>query len=247
MTTGLDEPVVSALQDYVFLLDRGYPETPTLKLVGDRYRLSREVRMMLYRGACSRSVAEMRAAKRATPGRGVTVHVDGYNVIFTIVNYLQGKLVFRSLDGFVRDVGGSHGRVPRRELFLQAADVLSRGLASLSLEESVVHLDEPVSHSKEHRAALAEALSAMDPRARCVLSDSVDQILRAMGGRPAHGSEASSREALVVATSDSHIIEKVEVGVFDLGAYLLEREFAPRYTDLCEYLAAAGNRQSVKR
>jgi hypothetical protein len=42
--------LLAAARDYRWLLDRGYPQSASLKLVGDRYRLERDERLVLFRG-----------------------------------------------------------------------------------------------------------------------------------------------------------------------------------------------------
>ena len=47
-TEVLDDTFIAAARDYRMLLDKDYPLDASLKLVGDRYRLSHNGRMMLY-------------------------------------------------------------------------------------------------------------------------------------------------------------------------------------------------------
>jgi len=42
-----------AVKDYFFLQNKAYPEKASVALVGDRYRLSKEERMVLFRGITS--------------------------------------------------------------------------------------------------------------------------------------------------------------------------------------------------
>ena len=49
-----------ACRDYYYLIDRNYPERGTLKLIGDRYRLSGDQRTVLYRGISSQERSDMR-------------------------------------------------------------------------------------------------------------------------------------------------------------------------------------------
>ena len=99
----------NAIEDLVFLLDRQYPKKSAIELVGNRYQLDSDERMVLYRGVFDTEGMKERLRKRVeTPVTG-RVLIDGYNVLITIESYLKGKLVFRSLDTFVRDVSGMYG------------------------------------------------------------------------------------------------------------------------------------------
>jgi hypothetical protein len=50
MTYVADQEFTSACRDYFYLIDKNYPERGSLKIVGDRYRLSGDQRTILYRG-----------------------------------------------------------------------------------------------------------------------------------------------------------------------------------------------------
>jgi hypothetical protein len=54
---------ISACKDYAYFINRCYPERGTLKLVGDRYRLTRDERTILYRGISSGERSSLRKAK----------------------------------------------------------------------------------------------------------------------------------------------------------------------------------------
>ena len=75
-----------ALKDYFYLIDRSYPEKGSLKLVGDRYMLSTDLRNLLYRGVTSRENSKQRSARLVDTPHAPLI-IDGYNVLFTLLNY----------------------------------------------------------------------------------------------------------------------------------------------------------------
>ena len=81
-----------AARDLAYLLDRGYPERASLKLVGDRFGLNAEERELLLRATVPRPKALSRRQKRvkARDLRGVRVSVDGFNVLATLAHALRG-------------------------------------------------------------------------------------------------------------------------------------------------------------
>lgn len=92
------------LKDYFYLINRGYPEKGSLKLVGDRYKLSKEFRTILYRGVCSSESSANRSRKIINVADSELM-IDGYNVLFTLLNYRLGRFVFISTDSLCRDAG----------------------------------------------------------------------------------------------------------------------------------------------
>jgi hypothetical protein len=234
-----------AVRDYRFLLDGGYPEKQVQKLVGDRYRLSKDLRMVLYRGVLPPKTARRNAAKRIErrglddvvgfrtasggveenpaggPGGGegaFRLMVDTYNVILTCMNYLLGKAVFIADDGFVRDIGGAHGRITDTEEFRRAAGLVLEYLSGERIPFEMV-LDKPVSNSGRHRRIIEEVASVRGVECPTVLSDSADRhILERTRG--------------AAATSDSAVIVGAAVPVFDLAGAVIRGRFSPELFDL---------------
>lgn len=199
----------SAAADYLFLLNRGYPENPAVRLIGDRYRLSREERIMLFRGLSPTKKAEERRKKLVPEPCSREIHVDGYNVFFTILNYRQGKRVFLSSDGFLRDAGGVHGRISDQTLLREILRGVIFFLRERNVETVRIYLDAPVSRSGEHGALIRQLLPAAGLAGSPVLCDSADYCLKA--ARPACAS-----------TSDSGIIDALGCGIYDLARSFLE-------------------------
>src|SRR5512145_134791 len=101
----LTDSFSQACTDYFYMVDHHYPERSVLKLVGDRYLLSGDQRTVLYRGISSLKRSSLRNAFLTKDTGGKQLIVDGYNVLFTLLNYRLGKITFVSTDGIVRDAG----------------------------------------------------------------------------------------------------------------------------------------------
>ncbi len=144
-----------AASDYAYLLDRGYGEKPTRRLVGDRYRLTGAERTALLRGVYPAEEAERRRKRLTVEPTGV-LWIDGYNVLFTIRNVRHGRPVVLARDGFLRDVAGSRKR-PSDSCELEA---LIRELCGVALpagvQSVVIFLDQFFPGSGQHAARLRE-------------------------------------------------------------------------------------------
>ena len=139
-----NETFRKALADYFYLIDRGYPEKGSLKLTGDRYKLSSGLRTLLYRGVTSSEDSEKRRTRITNKPRDLLI-IDGYNVLFTLLNYRLGRLVFISFDNICRDNGSLFGKIKDEELFTDCTVFLEEYLRNLTGLEIVLYLDEPVS------------------------------------------------------------------------------------------------------
>ncbi|MCD4730306.1 MAG: DUF434 domain-containing protein, partial [Bacteroidales bacterium] len=80
-----------ATADYFSFLQKEYPQKAILKLVGDRYKLSRVERSMLYRGIAVEKENISRKSKlvKELPADSMLV-IDGLNQILAIASYLNG-------------------------------------------------------------------------------------------------------------------------------------------------------------
>lgn len=210
--------LLSAAADYLLLLDKDYPERPSLGLVGDRYRLDRDERMALFRGVAGTARSVERRKKLVGFPAADELHLDAYNVLFTILNYRQGRKVFVSSDGFLRDAGGSHGRIGDNELFLELMEDFVDFLASRGLRGLWFYLDSPVSHSAEHAAGLREAIAAAGVAGGCELYESADFGLK----------RASPPCA---ATSDSAIIDALSCPIYDAARDFLSERYSPDFPE----------------
>ncbi len=226
----LSPPFPEAARDYRLLLDRGYPSAASLKLVGDRYALDKETRTVLFRGVLSESRSGAIAGRivRALPP-GARLAVDGYNVLFTLLNYRRGHPLFLGTDGLLRDAGGAHGRVSDEGIFRDCARAAAERLADLGVAYAEVYLDAPVSGSGSHAAALRDLLAEAGLAGRVDLAASADPRVRDFEA----GYAAGQAEGFA-ATSDSAVAETARSPIFDLARDVLEARYGARFPDLGE-------------
>lgn len=224
----------AAARDYRWLLDRGYPSSASLKLVGDRHRLSAEERLVLFRGIDAEAPSALRRGRIATQIEGRTLLLDAYNVAFTLVHYLVGKPCFIATDGLLRDAGANYGRVPREELLARAFDELAAFIREKGADSVEAVLDAPVSRSAEHAIWLRRSLETAGLLARVELARSADGAIIA---RVASTDESPESPASpLVASSDSALVARVPA-VYDLARLLLERRYGAVFCDLGALLA----------
>lgn len=210
-----------AKRDYLFLLEKKYPQKGILKLIGDRYALSGKERTMLYRGITTRKKAAGRKKKLALVKevKGKQLLVDGYNVMITIGSYLNGNTLFVSNDNLLRDAAEMHGKVFRKILLDQVLELLLDYLKHLGIRHCIIYFDKPVSRSGELAAKLSELLGSTGIKGYAETADSPDYMLK------------QSRKGFI-ATSDSSIIDTSPLKTFDLARHLLRKKYSPDFIDL---------------
>lgn len=218
----------AAISDYALFIGLGYPVNGVLKLVGDRHRLSGTERNVLYRGVVSSRVAAARARRRIEPPAGVppgaALAVDGHNVLFTVVNYLQGRTAFVSVDGYMRDAGNPARRLRAGADFERAVVELGACFRSLKAARIDVYFDEPVTYSKDHIGLARRLWTDLDGLSLHLVR-SADQELKADPGD-------------VLVTSDSTLIDATSVPVADFARWIVEDGLGARLPDLGEYVGS---------
>jgi hypothetical protein len=218
------EAFLNGLRDYFYLINRNFPEKGTLKLVGDRYRLNGDQRTILYRGITSEEKAGRRTARLSCEMKDKYLLIDGYNVLFTLLNYRLGRIVFISNDRIVRDAGSLHGKLREENLFQETLDVLFDFFSEDKPSFVHFYIDSPVSLSNFHNRIINEKIRKNAISGICEIVKSPDQSLKK------HGEG-------IIATSDSVIIDKTSNGIIDLPHLVLKSKFRARLFDLNEILA----------
>jgi len=228
----VSDDFIKACRDYFYLVDRHFPERGVLKLVGDRYRLSGDQRTVLYRGITSRRRSLVRKELLTSNISGSRILIDGYNVLFTLINYRFGKITFVSTDEILRDAGSLHGKLKDYSTLASCIDLLGNHLAVKKPARAEVYLDSPVSHSEKHGLMIKEKLDACGIAGDAYVLRSADWALR-------QGADC------ILATSDTGIIEKAMLPVADLPREILAETYHAEFLQLDKLLSAEIIKDSV--
>jgi hypothetical protein len=219
MKSGFPDEMRTAAEEYLWMLTRGYPQQSSLKLVGDKFMLPREMRQVLYRGISAADKAGRRQSRLASFTKGSRILVDVYNVLFTINNYLLGKTVFISNDGILRDAGEMRGRIVNKPVFTRSICLMLDVLKLWKQGSFLLYLDAPVSHSGRLSMELSKDMIQMDIEGEAFAVPSADdQLIR--------------EDADAICTSDTAIIDRTRANVIDLPRFLLEMYFKPEFPSL---------------
>jgi hypothetical protein len=138
-----------AAEDLTWLLNRGYPKTSALKMVGNRFALRERQRIAVMRSTCDdESLARrQRTICNADSLDGHSLLLDGYNVLTTVEAALAGGVLLLCRDGTLRDMASMHGTFRRVEETAPAIELAGRTLAEFAIQDCYWLLDQPVSNS----------------------------------------------------------------------------------------------------
>ncbi len=216
-----------AVDDLLYMLERDYPKRSSIEIVGNRYRLGSDERMMLFRGVFKDSECRERMKKRVDPKKKIKERcvIDGYNVFITLESFLSGRMVFRSLDGWVRDISGVYGNYTFGSLTVRAAGLILDFIKNcIEQGPSVfIYLDYPVSKSGEFAQFLRDLLVKEDLVAHVEVVKSPDVRI------------VKEHKKDIIATSDTVLIDKTEACV-DVPAYLICDHMGKNIVDLIGFM-----------
>ncbi len=208
------ETLRTAIDEYAWLLSRGYAGQATLKLVGDRHQLTARQRKAMYRCTCTKAAQADRRARCVASQQlhGHNLQIDGFNLLITIETALAGGVVFVGRDGAHRDLASVHGSyrtVAQTELAVRRIGAYLQRVGSVA-----VHwwLDRPVGNSGRLRAQLLELAGQHAWPWTAELIDNPDRAL----------AEAQD----TVATSDAWILDNCRAWV-DLAGEMIRDPVDP--------------------
>jgi len=209
----LETKVFEAARDLRYLLERGYHRESALKLIVDKYQLSTNQRLLLYRAVYDSSTAANHKQKIITSDkiRGSKLAMDGYNVLITVESGLRGGLLVLCDDGFIRDISAVHGKYKMTNMTEKALSIILKAVQELKPAETNFFYDAQVSKSGQ-------------------LASQVRRTLRSAGlTGSAYAVERADISTLdfgdIVATSDSVLISKAEA-VFDIAGEILKKNYS---------------------
>lgn len=198
MFDALKEPIY----DLRFLLDRGYNKDSAIRVVADKYRLTKKERNFLLRAIFSKKEAEEHRKKLTKSVKARDLVVDGYNVLITVESFLKNKELFLSDDGFVRDVSATFGKYRISRTTPKAAEKILNALKAHRPRSVTFIFDSQVSFSGELCKMFRERMSEIGIKGDASTAENADYTII----------EANK----IVSTSDRAIIKKAE-RVLDLA------------------------------
>jgi hypothetical protein len=201
-----------ACATYKLLREKGYPENATLKLVGDRHRLSRLQRNCLFRGVIMQQPADERRKKIVAPASlsGQALGLDWYNVLITVESYLRGQVLFLADDGVTRDASATHGSYRAGALTVRALDEIVNEIMLRGPSRVDVYVDMPIAFSGRMAEDVRTRLAGLPCPSNVELAANADFPLKTYAG--------------IVASSDSVVLDSC-TRVVDLARAVLEGRF----------------------
>lgn len=204
-------PVFSeALDDFCFLLGRGYTEHVAVEFVGNRYTLNKRQRNAILRISASAEQVQRRKASEVGVRalKGAEIEIDGFNLLILLESALSGGYIFKGRDGTCRDLSSVHGSYKRVVQTQNAIVMAGNALQKSKVSRVKWYLDKPVSNSGMLKSMLIEISREHHFEWQVFLVNNPDKNL--------------SKSKAIVVTSDSVILDQVSQW-YNLGRILIEQ------------------------
>ena len=197
-----------AVADYSLLLTKEYPEKAGLKLVGDKFELTKRQRLAVMRSSCSDAKLAERLARQIQPAElaGRNILIDGYNILITIEAALSGAFVFIGRDGCMRDLAGLHGTYRKVNETIPAIELINNALTELNAKNVCWLLDKPVSNSGRLKKIIESQTINAELEVTLVNNPDTELI----------------QTEKIVATSDSVVLDKTKLWV-NLTKFIIDQ------------------------
>lgn len=214
--------VKQAFQDVIYLLERGYHKNSSLNFVTSRYLLTSLEKNIIFRTAVPIQLREKFLKKHVSSLKDEEVGIDGFNLLITVEKILQGSnLLFKGLDGFLRDVTGVYGKYSTSELTTQTMNFIIASLEKLEIRKAVFLLDRVVSHSGE----LVSKFRKMNPK------NFIWEV------QTSHYTDIELLDYDLVLSHDSEVAKKANK-IFDLPLWMVSQQPSlATYTDTYQWLS----------
>lgn len=195
-----------AAEEVLFLQNRSYPMTSAVRFIGDHYQLSERQRLALARTISPLASVVERKSRQVTDISGETIYIDGFNVIIGLEIACSQSMLFRCMDGTVRDLAGLHGTyrlIPQTD---EGIRMLIKALSDLKVSKAVIYLDKPVSNSGRLKQRIYDLAEDIPFELEVLTEDAVDSILKT---KP------------VIASADAVILDECSKW-FNLNRYIVD-------------------------
>jgi len=167
-----------AAEEVYYLLNHGYPVKGATRFVGDHYMLSERQRLALARTVSPEDKINSRTNRRQNSIAGRTIFIDGFNVIIGLEIAFSNSMLFKCMDGTIRDLAelrGTYRLIPETDFAVKA---LLATLEKQKIAKAVIYLDKPVSNSGRLKQKIFEYAVNQNYEVEVLVENAVDYELK---------------------------------------------------------------------
>lgn len=190
--------IKEAVSDMSFLLERGYGESSSCELVGNRYKLNKRQQQAIKGMSAAESAVKSRNLKQLEKHTlsEKEIIIDGFNQIILMESMLSNAYLFKGKDGAFRDLSSLHGTYKSVNQTEEALRLIGDFFKVNNVKKVIWVFDQPVSNSGRMKTKLISMAEKYGYNWEIILENNPDKII--------------AESKLVAVTSDAWILDRVE-------------------------------------
>lgn len=193
----MQRKIKEAVADMSFLLERGYGETSSCDLVGNRYKLNKRQQQAIKGMSAGITAEKIRKEKQLKTKdlEGKEIIIDGFNLIILLESMLSNAYLFKGKDGAYRDLSSLHGTYKSVRQTEKAIEIIAIHLQEANVAKVTWVFDAPVSNSGRMKTKLTAIALEHNYNWEILLENNPDKIIAASNS--------------IAITSDAWILDRV--------------------------------------
>lgn len=152
----MQRKIKEAVNDMSFLLERGYGESSSCELVGNRYKLSKRQQQAIKGMAAGNTAVKNREEKLLSKEnlKNKEIIIDGFNQVILLESMLSNAYLFQGKDTAYRDLSSLHGTYKSVNQTSEVLEMIGNHLNVLEVAKVIWCFDKPVSNSGRMKTKL---------------------------------------------------------------------------------------------
>ncbi len=173
------EKLCKSAEEVYFLVNRGYAMKNAITFVGNHHLISERQRTAVARSVSPAESIKIRKSKELSDSdvAGKTLYIDGFNAVITLEIAYSDSMLFKCMDGTIRDIAGLRGTYRLIDKTDMAVNAIAETLTSLGIGKAIFYLDAPVSNSGRLKQKIFEIMKDRPFETEVYTENAVDSIL----------------------------------------------------------------------
>lgn len=195
----MQRKIKEAVFDMSFLLERGYGESSSCELVGNRYKLNKRQQQAIKGMAASKTAVVNRLNTKVTVEvlEGTTLIIDGFNQLILLESILSEAYIFKGRDGAYRDLSNLYGTYKSVSQTQIAIETFAAFFKKYKVSKVIWVFDAPVSNSGRMKTKLIDYAKEKEHNWEVVLLNNPDKFI--------------ANSEFIGVSSDAWILDKIKL------------------------------------
>ncbi len=175
----MQRKIKEAVYDMSFLLERGYGESSSCELVGNRYKLNKRQQQAIKGMSAGETKVSNRKESQVIYDdlEGETLIIDGFNQIIILESLLSNAYLFKGKDGAFRDISSIYGTYKSVNQTELAITMFTDFFEKYKVEKVIWVFDKPVSNSGRMKMKLLQLAKENNYNWEVILENNPDKII----------------------------------------------------------------------